>query len=165
MVELARWTEEADALLIQLWDEGGSFNYVMQGMRAAGYEVTRNAIAGRKNRLGEGRFKRKTAKPTQRTWKMPTNPPKPRPAAARPPPERRAVSARELEELFLNAGVNYLDLSKGRCKALLDKRDPHTKLPMCCGKPCGLDYHGADSVYCPTHFRLYYTPTVIKRHG
>lgn len=161
-MELSRWTEEADALLIQLWDEGGSFAYVMEGLRAAGFNVSRNAIAGRKNRLGEGRFQRKTARPTK-TWKLfvpRAEPPPPRPAA--PKLERRDANAAELEELYLNSGVRYLDLRRGRCKAILDKRGPDD-LPMCCGKPCGLDYHGADSVYCSGHFRLYHMTAIHKR--
>ena len=163
------WTEEADSLLIKLWDEGGSFAFVRHGLHEAGFDVTRNAIAGRKNRLGESAFTRKTGRATRKARDIVRVPLKQRSKPVTAPKaalDRRKIEAAELDELSRNAGVNYLDLRKDGCKALLDTRGDD-KLPRCCGLPRGLDYNGKLSEYCQTHFRLYHYPSSpsVRKHG
>ena len=61
------WTKEADELLIKLWDDGGSLHHVADGMTAAGYAVTRNAIAGRRHRLSrDGEVFKRSGQPPVR---------------------------------------------------------------------------------------------------
>ena len=45
------WDDKADGLLLALWNEGGSLGFVADGMKKAGYNVSRNSVAGRKHRL------------------------------------------------------------------------------------------------------------------
>ena len=50
------WTDDADRLLIHLWNKGGSLKSMAADMQAAGYDLTRNSIAGRKARLPDEVF-------------------------------------------------------------------------------------------------------------
>src|SRR4249920_3006951 len=52
------WDAKADELLVSLWDEGCSLAYVADGMKQAGYTVSRNSVAGRKHRLTKAKFRR-----------------------------------------------------------------------------------------------------------
>ena len=77
------------------------------------------------------------------------------------PASRTPVTISEVEALASNEGVEYLE-NEG-CKALLSKRSGKWQLQMCCGEPFGLDYNGAQSSYCPTHFRLFTNPSAALR--
>lgn len=157
------WTNEADALLAQLWDEGCSLNYVADGMAQAGYVVTRNAVAGRKHRLREKiGFARLSKLPIKSRMK-----PKAQRSRTVKIPSTKPVSVIELEALRRQEGVHYLDNPHNGCKAILDRpRAGEWLLPMVCGKPRGCDYEGRMSPYCPTHFRLHTSPSTVRRqHG
>jgi hypothetical protein len=159
------WTDEADALLIKLWDEGGSLKYIAEEMTKLGYPLTRNAIAGRKHRLQQ----RLSRAPGTRATTIVTRP-KPKNFQRREPmqgpqrPPTRPVTAQELDALISNKGVEYLKSPGWGCKALLDKRGSDG-LPMVCGRPKGLDFNGAPSSYCTTHFRLYHYPDRSRAYG
>jgi hypothetical protein len=158
------WTGQADALLLKVWKEGGKMTDVAAAMVEAGYDVSRNSIAGRLHRL-----KKLDATSTDRDTDLcaPKIKPSPKPRA-KPmkmidptPPKRGPVTAEQIATLEQNEGVDYLE-NEG-CKAVLPKRSGKWKLQMCCGRPFGLDFNGAMSSYCPTHFRLYSSPQAAGR--
>ena len=154
------WDGEADALLIRLWDEGGSLSYVADGLQQAGYVVSRNAVAGRKNRLSKAAFKRVVAKPIKviqpRKRKRDES-------VNKKAPSRRPVTVAEVEALTLHAGIEYLDQTSYGCKAIMPTRGGAWKLQRVCGQPRSLDYNGSKSPYCLTHFRLFTNPAPFKR--
>jgi hypothetical protein len=155
------WDGDADALLIRLWDEGGSLSYVADGMKQAGYVVSRNAVSGRKHRLPEIAFKRKTATATKTTKSEPKE--RSKPVSRSKIPSRRPATVEELEALALHSGVDYLEQSRWGCKAIMPTRGGAWKLQRVCGQPRCLDYNGSESPYCQTHFRIFTNPTPLPR--
>jgi hypothetical protein len=160
------WDKDADHLLIKLWDEGGSLALVAEGMCAAGYNVTRNAIAGRRHRLSKSAFVREGV-PINTVKPATVKPSRTKSRMTKKIPPRTPVTIGELEELRAREGVEYLNNTSVGCKAILDRRGGDWKLPMVCGEPRGFDYNGCESPYCPTHFRLYTNPQAAARrvHG
>jgi hypothetical protein len=171
------WTDEADDLLIRLWDEGGSLAYVANGLLEAGYRVTRSAVSGRRHRLPPAAFRRATT-----TAIKPIKERKPRPTRSKPPvtkpitkpPEtdvvkvatRTPVSAAEVNALARHVGVDYLEQTTSGCKAIMPSRSGDWQLSRVCGMPRGPDYEGRQSSYCPTHFRMFTNPLPKKAaHG
>jgi hypothetical protein len=78
---------------------------------------------------------------------------------------REPVTSAQIEALLDNPGVEYLQNGSKQCKALINKYGADG-LPMCCGRPCGPDYMGRTSVYCPTHFRMFHNPPAQRMaHG
>jgi len=151
------WTDEADALLIRLWDEGGSLSLVAEGMQQAGYVVSRNAIAGRRHRLRSRAFKRgdgvaaiKVAKPKRVRSKRST-----RVMLIK----KQAITTISIAD---NEGVDYLSNPKHGCKAILDKR-PRSG-PWLLQRVCGLPRFG-ESPYCREHYELYTTAAARRPHG
>ena len=131
------WTGEADALLIKLWGEGLSLSLIADGLKAAGYHVSRNAVSGRRHRISRSLFAKRPAV-TQRR-------PRPRGIVG----ERKKPTPVEIDALSNVVGVDYFDNSG--CKATLDKRGDWG-LPLVCGEPL------ADGVYCQTHSKLFHHP-------
>ena len=128
------WTPEADQLLIKLWDAGGNIADIVLALQAAGHEVTRNAVVGRKYRLPRGTLRR-IVRPPPQTRKASIY--------KKPAPKGRAVA---------DAGVDYFKNDNG-CRALLDHRSGRWNLPMVCGEP-----REPEGSYCAVHARLYMNP-------
>ena len=159
------WSADATALLLKLWKDGGAMTDIADAMAAAGYAVSRNAIAGRLHRMkGQDASSTVRQTPPNPSRRRKVTKPKPefRGRAVDPtPPTRRPITTSDLEALAQNEGVDYLE-NEG-CKALLPKRSGKWQLQMCCGRPFGLDYNGSQSSYCPTHFRLFSNPHAAVR--
>jgi len=152
------WTSQADALLISLWDEGGSLGYVAGGMREAGFKVTRNAVAGRKHRLKITSFNRKTVSIKTVKKAKPINRPRRTHMSNKAAPVKTLSEV--LEEMSQWPGVDYLDLPHNGCKAILNQpRSGDWMLQRVCGKKRGRDSSGNRSSYCPAHMRLYSNPS------
>jgi hypothetical protein len=134
------WTAEADALLIKLWGDGLSLALIADGLSAAGYHVSRNAVSGRRHRLSRSSF---VPRSTQLR--------KPRVAMRPPRPRTKKVSLPKKPPAKID-GVEYFDARTG-CKATLDRRG-HLGLPLVCGEPLADD----SRVYCLTHFQIFHHP-------
>jgi hypothetical protein len=148
------WNDETDRLLVSLWDEGGSLSFVADKMREAGYDVSRNAIAGRKHRLAEKLSPFKRAPNTQSRVTRPI-PKRLRRASRRGTVKKTMDQLRE--EMQANEGVEYM-LNDHGCKAILDKpRRGEWLLQVCCGKP-RTAFGGSMSPYCAYHLRIYTNP-------
>jgi hypothetical protein len=157
------WDDKADALLIRLWDEGCSLAYVANGLKQAGYEVSRNAVSGRKHRLTSKLFKRKTATATK-TVKVERKPrERSKPVNSVKPTSRRPVTIEELDDITSHSGVEYLEQQTWGCKAIMPSRGGQWDLQRVCGKPRCLDYNGGMSSYCQTHFRMFTNPVPLSR--
>jgi hypothetical protein len=157
------WTDQADALLIRLWDEGGSLGYVARGMQEEGYVVTRNAVAGRKHRLKITNFNRQTLpiKTLKPRIIQPINQPRRRTRMTQKPAPK--TDAELLDELSQWEGVDYLSLKPNGCKAIMPTRGGDWMLQRVCGKLRGYDASGNRSSYCPAHIRLYCNPNSPRR--
>jgi hypothetical protein len=158
------WTNQADALLIRLWDEGGSLGYVARGMCEEGYAVTRNAVAGRKHRLKLDDFRRKTLPIKTVKPAKPINRPRRRIRMSAAPKTMIEV----LEEMSRWPGVDYLDLPNDGCKAILNQpRGGQWMLQKVCGKKRTRDVNGNRSSYCAAHLRMYCNPATERKshHG
>jgi hypothetical protein len=155
------WDDKADDLLIRLWDEGGSLSYVANGMVSAGYQVSRNAVAGRKHRLPVEAFRRRTTVSTMTTKRESSMRERSTPVSKIT--TRRPVTAAEVEAIAQHPGVEYLDQPRWGCKAIMPTRGGEWKLQRVCGQPRCLDYNGSMSSYCATHFRLYTNPVPMSR--
>ena len=158
------WSEDADALLIKLWDEGGSLAFVAAGMKEAGYDVTRNAVAGRRHRLIPQAFVRKKSDPTKtikakpiskKEKPMKTSPPP-------PPPPKKTVTIADVDAIARHQGIDYLDQGPMSCRAILS--DKPRSGPWQLQKVCGLP-RLEGSPYCRAHTMLYTPPQPIRRHG
>jgi len=148
------WNDETDRLLVSLWDEGGSLSFVADKMREAGYDVSRNAIAGRKHRLAEKLSPFKRAPNTQ--WRVPIPKPRLRTSRSRVGTVKKTMDQLR-EEMQINEGVEYL-LNDHGCKAILDKpRRGEWLLQVCCGKP-RTAFGESMSPYCAYHLRIYTNP-------
>lgn len=155
-----QWTDEADALLVRLWDEGGSLAFVARGMAEQGYSVSRNSVAGRKHRLKVSDFHRKTMPPikTVKPEKPINQPRRRRMTTPKLPP-----TAKEIDDLKRWEGVDYLDLKPSGCKAILDTRGGPWMLSKVCGRLRCFDGNGNRSSYCKLHMRLYSTPSSQRK--
>jgi len=173
MTEKIVWTAEIDAILIRLWNEGGSLRYVAAEMNRLGYPVTRNAIAGRRHRMPKYSFERDagsyaaiTISAAKPKVLKPRKPKKPKPindqgSNIMPFPETISTAG----TVDHDDGVEYLLNSENGCKALLDARGSDG-LPKCCGRPRGLDYRGSKSSYCQMHYRqFHHNPNVRSANG
>ena len=159
------WTDEADDLLIRLWDEGGSLSYVADGMKKAGYTVTRNAVSGRRHRLPVQAFRRKTATTATKVVTIERQPQQ-RSKPMTKTPSRGPVTTIEIDAIARHPGVEYLDNDYHGCKAIMPSRGGPWDLQRVCGRPRGTDYNGNMSPYCPTHFRMFTNPVAArKQHG
>ncbi len=132
------WTAEADALLIKLWGEGLSLSDIADGLKVAGYDVSRNAVSGRRHRITRSALKTQTPMPVRR----------PRPRIVTPPKKKKPTAVNAASEV---RGVDYFE--NDGCKALLDRRGD-SGLPLACGEP--LAFEG--SVYCCTHAERFHHP-------
>jgi hypothetical protein len=161
------WTDEADDLLIRLWDEGGSLGYVANGMKQAGYVVSRNAVSGRRHRLPPEAFRRETTTAIKPVRETKPKPPPPRSNEVVKVAARKPVSIAEVDALSKHIGVEYLEQTSFGCKAIMPSRGGTWELQRVCGKPRGPDYNGNRSSYCPTHFRMFTNPLPMpkKAHG
>jgi len=128
-----KWTAAADQLLVTLWGKGLTLEGVAEGMTEQGYEVEKNAIAGRRHRL----LKKGTVF-DERPYRSPQ---------PRAPSATRAI--REVKPVDHDEGVEYLKNGPNGCKAILNKRGSDG-LAMCCGR---LRYNGRP--YCETHLKMY----------
>jgi hypothetical protein len=166
------WTNEADELLLKLWMEGKSMLRTSLAMRSAGYDVTRNAIAGRVWRLkhNHGITIKGRAAPMnfdeEQQYKKSTDKPKPSQAEIDEAAQSRlATIMKKASKAVMNEEpVDYLENHFG-CKALLDQRGGPWNLPMCCGRPRGYDAEGRRSVYCQDHFNLFHNHPTERRYG
>lgn len=147
------WGDEADRLLIRLWDEGGSLGVVAAEMQRAGFSVSRNAIAGRRHRLKLSTFNRKTKQPTKTINPRGVNIVHQKITKPSPPKPIREV------DITQHNGVDYLDNNRG-CKAILSNvpRRGQWKLQPVCGLPRD------GGPYCRAHTKLYCTPTPARAH-
>jgi hypothetical protein len=153
------WTDESDALLIRLWDEGGSLSYVAENMQQAGYVVSRNAIAGRRHRLRSKAFKRGDGVPAIKIAKKPVARDRPQRSKRKPMKTPSIVPT----TIANNEGVDYLSLPNSGCKAILDKL-PRSG-PWLLQRVCGLPRFG-EAPYCREHYELYTTISATRRqHG
>jgi hypothetical protein len=140
------WTAKADAMLMRLWNAGGSLTSVAAAMTKAGFPVTRGAVSGRRMRLGLAR---------PRTFSQPRE--------LRVSRRRIIRTAKRPDER--SGEVEYLDLPADGCKAVLEKRGAYG-LRMCCGRLRSLDCRGSLSPYCEDHAKQFATPTMIRKpHG
>jgi hypothetical protein len=167
------WTEEADSLLIKLFDEGGSYGYVAEGMKARGYNVSRNAIAGRKFRIAPKQvFRRqsplplKTIPPKAIHPVRPSNQPRSTQMSDKAATAPQQITEKDIEAIRTWEGVDYLALPNNGCKAILDRpRGGQWLLQKVCGKPRATDANGNRSSYCKVHMSLYSNLGNIRRLG
>lgn len=150
------WTDEADEILIRLWDEGKSLSYVTAGMNEAGYSVTRNAIAGRKHRLPPEAFKRIARSQPVVARSLPATRVR---ARGKKPMTDKEPKEPKVDPMLTNKGVEYLELPAWGCKAILNERSEEGwKLH----KVCGLRRVDG-SPYCRGHLRLYTNATPYRK--
>ena len=154
------WTDEADDLLIRLWDEGGSLAYVADGMIKAGYDVSRNAVSGRRHRLPAEAFRRTT--PTATNIVRIPSPRQHQRSKTVKVPSRTPITDAEIAFIAKHPGVEYLENDPRGCKAIMPTRGGPWELQRVCGRPRGLDYNGCISSYCPLHYRMFTTPSARK---
>jgi len=154
------WNDEADALLIKLWNEGGSLGHVAKGMVEAGYVVTRNAVAGRRHRIMPEAFTRKgsstkvvktRARPRQRS----------KPVENKSKILRKQITVSDVEAIATNPGIEYLELEGWQCRAIID--GPRTG-PWKLNRVCGLPRVDGES-YCRGHLKLYTNPVPAQRRA
>jgi hypothetical protein len=131
-----RWTAEWDALLVELWNAGGTLVSVAKDMTDAGFPVSFSAISGRRNRLGYA---------------------VPRGMTPPPRPKKRGPVTHWL-------GVEYIDNSEDGCKAVLETRG-ESGLRKCCGRLRALTDKGNLSPYCDHHTTTYRPLPMRKADG
>jgi hypothetical protein len=143
------WNDEADRILLSLWDEGSSLGIVAERLRDAGYNVSRNAVAGRKHRLRPNAERKMVPKKIIRL---------------KPPPRSNPVTEKKHVtpeiDISQHEGIDYLDLTSHGCKAIMPKRGGAWMLQKVCGLP---RYN--DGPYCEEHFNLYTNPMPRRAHG
>jgi hypothetical protein len=172
------WNDDADTLMLKLWNAGHSLGVTAAELAKAGYKVSRGAVAGRKDRLikwgAEVTRKGKVMQPTVKTEKKKISNAEAGAARAarrlaRKPsqttPEMAQATVEAIETASIEAdigmvGVQYFE-NEG-CKAILDIRGDWD-LPLCCGQPRGIDSLGRDSSYCPTHHARFNTNAAGSR--
>ena len=152
------WDDEADRLLVRLWDEGGSLGVVAAKMKDAGYQVTRNAVAGRRHRLIPQAFKRGSPSTTTLKRVIPfkrSNTVDDKPSAPKKHIDYVAAIA-------AHGGIDYLDQTSNGCKAIMDgPRSGPWLLHQVCGLP-----RFPGTPYCRGHYKLYNAPPYPRRsHG
>jgi hypothetical protein len=152
------WNDEADALLVKLFDEGLSLGQCAKGMTEAGYIVSRNAVAGRRHRLMPEAFKRKVT--STRIIKS-TPRPRQRSKPVENKPARKSVTISDIDALADNEGIEYLDLNPWQCKAIME--GPKSG-PWMLHKVCGLP-RCEGSPYCRGHLKLYTNPIPAQRRA
>jgi hypothetical protein len=154
------WTDEADDILIRLWDETGSLDAIAIGLNEAGFAVTKNSVSGRRHRLPREAFKRdisayaaEIARPKPAApWRSHQKKVTPMTDQPKKPPPTPTVPFHE------HQGIDYLDLQSWGCKAIMDRRsEDGWRLHKVCGR---LRLEG--SPYCRDHLRLY---TSTDRRG
>jgi len=151
------WDDKADGLLIQLWDEGGSLGSVAEGMRKAGYDVTRSAVAGRRHRLMPEGFNRKS--PSTKTVRPASKPgPKPKIRKEGTVTKKIPTVVEALEVVTTHVGIEYLKLPASGCKAIMPGRGGKWKLHLVCGR-----LRRPGTPYCEEHLLLYTNPPVARR--
>lgn len=156
------WTAEADALMIQLWDQGGSLGYVARGLCDAGYKVTRNAVAGRKHRMKVTAFHRKTVSIKTVKKSKPINRPRRTHMSQKAAPK---TLSEVVDEMSRWPGVDYLDLPHDGCRAILNQpRGGDWMLQKVCGKKRTRDANGNRSSYCVAHLRMYCNPATERKN-
>jgi len=148
------WTDEADAMLRNLWEAGGTLTTVSRDMAQAGYTFSRNAISGRKWRLAK-------SSPFVRTEPVRKYSPRPRASGGRLKMGTIKPPMEIIERVEPEDGVNYLDNTEVGCKAILDKRGDDG-LRMVCGRTRA-DFDGSRSPYCPTHHQRYNNQHNVRR--
>lgn len=129
------WTGEWDALLIKLWNAGGTLVSVARDLTDAGFPVSPSAISGRRTRLGLSVPRGMTPPP-------------------RPKPKRGPVTHWQ--------GVDYIDNTEDGCKAVLETRG-ESGLRKCCGRLRALTDKGNLSPYCDHHTTTYSGPLTIRK--
>ena len=138
------WDDKADQMMIDLWNSGASLLSITDSMRAAGYDLTSNAIAGRKFRLRKTKvFAVRQPTTFQRS--------KPMTQAATIMKCDEVVELKE--EMPEEKGIEYLALTEDSCKAILDRRGAHG-LSMVCGKLRVYNQRGR-TPYCEEHLRRF----------
>jgi len=155
------WTPEADALLVSLWNEGGSLQYVASGLQRAGYVVTRNSIAGRRHRImGQAKFARPSHSIPTKVASPEKRPPTKRSTSHMTIPKNKPMTVSEINSVITeHIGIDYLDQVPDGCKAILDKpRSGPWHLQKVCGLP-----RCEGSPYCVAHFRLYHNLQPMPR--
>jgi hypothetical protein len=157
------WTNEADAMLRKLWEAGGTLTTVARDMARAGYTFSRNAISGRKWRLGKDQpFVRSKSAPMPRR-----SSPRPRQRSKRMSITEGEVKLKVVPREEPADGVNYLDNTEDGCKAILDKIGTDG-LRMCCGVSRVKENGVTVSAYCLSHhttFNNLPTGARIKQYG
>jgi hypothetical protein len=155
------WTDEADDILIRLWDETGSLDAIAIGLNEAGFPVTRNSVAGRRHRLPREAFRRdisayalEIARPKP---ELPRRSHQKKVTPMTDEPKKPIVPTVPFHE---HRGIDYLELQPWGCKAIMSDRSGEDSWGL--QKVCGLRRYG-DSPYCRNHFKLYTAPE--RRHG
>ena len=144
------WTADADALLIKLWGEGLSLSLIADGLAAAGYHVSRNAVSGRRHRLSRSAFLVREQQPTGKLRR-----PRPR-GIIMNPRKPTATKVAEIDALSNVVGIDYFENTA--CKATLD-RQGDWGLPLVCGQP--LATHS--TTYCAGHCKIFHHPHQGRR--
>lgn len=148
------WSDEATARLRELWpqDRHTATDISIMLHDEFGLQLSRNAIIGKAHRMRLA-GKRKPAAP--KPWHAKGKGPRARPRDEVRPPTK--VSARTMGSWVSvkgdsvaglapeaiaavtapveRPGVSLMDLRDGKCRTVLDKRDPITGLRMYCGDP------------------------------
>jgi len=150
------WDDKADGLLLALWNEGGSLGFVADGMKKAGYNVSRNSVAGRKHRLAPEQIMRKVGRPIKTMAKQPRQQRSNTMTEKKP----RPVTISDVDAIAQHEGIDYLELTAFGCKAILSDqpRGGQWMLQRVCGLP-----RCEGSPYCLTHFRIYTNPQPVRR--
>ena len=141
------WNEAADRLLVELWNTGASLSLVADKLREAGYgEVTRSAIAGRKNCMPHELFRPhppgRWSKRSEARMSIVDSVSEPTKPKIRKPKKPAPV------------GVEYFDNTDDGCRAILNQRGAWG-LPKVCGELRANDHSGGRSSYCPDHLQQY----------
>jgi GcrA cell cycle regulator len=148
------WTNTALARLREIVDSGASTSTAARILSAEfGHHLTRNAVAGRANRLGM--FFKSTSRPANRPASVaPAKRAKPKKAASAPAPTPIAPTLAELAEpaevgIPTTGRVALLDLEVGMCR-----------WPIGHPREAGFGFCGAratGAVYCGYHAQIAYT--------
>lgn len=156
------WTEELIADLLRLWAKGTSARDIAAILSGKiGREVTRNAILGKKHRLGlagvdvKQRAPSVERKPRKRAVEATNAEPTPAPSPA-PTPFRRAPMAMPTYEADLSDDayrVPYMQLGRNHCRFIAEATDGINTV-SCCRPTVG------NTSWCAKHLEIVSAPMV-----
>jgi hypothetical protein len=161
----SEWTDAEERELSAMWNVQ---NKTLREIAAAMPGRSHNAVAGKLHRLKTPKRDISARPAIKQVHKggapamsrKPTAPTLERavvfvPAADLPPPIDAPIEPPVVAAPVTDAGVEYMQLRDGMCRAPLNGRGSDG-LILSCGKRTGYDIHGEKSPYCPGHHRRFH---------